>query len=154
MIEPDNSEIPAFMLPLKPRGAPARLRELVISSVTKELASSKEQSLWFTRSEKRRFQFAGLLLLVSVVICFAVEKREQMRMSRLHLNKAMPNQLRELYALIADRDDPNLFAWLSSYCDMAKPRPSNHYFGNDYPRQVIELDPELNEYVRLNHGVF
>ncbi len=141
------------MLQLKPRGAPERLRELVISSVSMELASSQEQSLWFTRSEKRRFQFAGVLLLVSIVVCFAVEKHEQSRMARLHFKEAVPNHLRELYAIIADREDPKLFAWLSTYFDMAMPRPKNHYFDKNYLRQVIELDPELKEYIRQDHGV-
>lgn len=113
------------MLQLKPRGAPERLRELVISSVSMELASSQEQSLWFTRSEKRRFQFAGVLLLVSIVVCFAVEKHEQSRMARLHFKEAV----------------------------LAMPRPKNHYFDKNYLRQVIELDPELKEYIRQDHGV-
>jgi len=150
----DDSEIPSFLLHLKARGAPGRLRELVICSVKKELKSAPEGSRWFTNAERRRFQLAGLLLLVSVAFCFAVEKNEQSRIARLVFKEAMPNQLRELYAFFADRDDPALFAWFSRYCEMAKPQPEIHSSDKSYMQRIVEFAPELKEYVRQNHGIF
>lgn len=154
MKEPDDSDIPSFLLHLKPRAAPEKLRELVICSVAKELEFAQEQSRWFTKAERRRFQFVGLLLIVSVTFCFAVEKNEQSRNSRLDSKDAMPNQLRELYAFIAGRDDPHLFAWFSRYCEIAKSQPETHLFDKKVLQRIVELDPELKKYVRQYHGVF
>lgn len=154
MNEPNDSDIPEFMLRLKPRGAPEGLRELVIATVAKELGPAQRHTRWFTRTERRCFQIAGSLLLVSIAFCYLVEKREQSRMTRLESKKEIPDQDRDLFPFLACHDAPKLREWFLSYREMAKPGAQRLLQSENTVLQNTEIDPEFKRYVRGYHGLF
>ena len=154
MIEPNGPDVPEFMFRLKPRGAPERLRELVMSTIAKELSPAQLRPCWFTRTERRCFQMAGSLLLASIAFCYLVEKREQSRMTRLETKNEISNQDRDLFPFRGCHDAPKLREWFLSYREMAKPS-AQRLLKNEYTvLQNTEIDPEFKRYVRGYHGLF
>jgi len=154
MNEPSDSGVPEFMLRSKPRGAPEGLRELVVATVAKELGSTHRYTGWFTRTERRCFQIAGSLLLASVATFFLVELGEQSRMTRVDFKKEIQDQDRDLIEFLAYHDEPKFHEWFRSYRGMAKPSAQSLSQIKNTFRQIIQIDPEFQIYVRGYHGLF
>ncbi len=154
MKEPNDPDVPEFMLRLKPRGAPAGLRELVKATVAKKLGPSERHAVWFTRTERRCFQIAGSLLLASIAFCYLVEKQEQSRLTRLDAKKETSVHDRDLFLFLACHDTPSLHEWLRSYREMAKPSIQSLLQNKNTVLRNTEIDPKFDSYVRGYYGLF